>query len=204
MKKLPIASIGLGLTTIFVSMIVAYIVTGSFLGKVTMIELKSYGGVNVSNLMNWEVWTLFTSQLVHAKQYHMFYNVLSLVVLGYAIEKRIGWSRFLLVWFIAGASGTLYSTLFVQAPWNTGTGGSQAVLGIAGFGIILTTIMHDKRNVIYALLFALIPAFSLDLIFANYPKPGHVLSLAVGMMLGVFHVNKLTKSSNKDAACGAA
>ncbi|MEP3350873.1 MAG: rhomboid family intramembrane serine protease [Marinomonas sp.] len=204
MKKLPIASIGLGLATVLCSMIVAYIVTGSFLGKVTMIQLKSFGGITVSHMANWEVWRLLSSQLVHAKQYHMFYNVLSLIVLGYAIEKRIGWLMFFLVWFLAGTSGTLYSTLFVPEPWNTGTGGSQAILGLAGFGIVLTTTIKSSRNLIYALVFVLLPAFSLDLIFSNYPKPGHILGLAVGMLIGVLYVNKLTKSSSKDAASGAA
>ncbi|SBS38489.1 Rhomboid family protein [Marinomonas spartinae] len=195
MNKFPVSAITLGIITAVFSLVVAYLATGSFLGKVTMIQLKSYGGLNVSNLANWEIWRLFTSQLGHSKQYHMFYNVLSLIVLGYVIERRVGWIMFLSVWFLAGASGTLYSTLFVQAPWDTGTGGSQAVLGVAGLGIILSTIKRNNRNLILALMFALIPAFSLDLIFANYPKPGHVLSLVVGMLIGVFYVNRLTRLS---------
>lgn len=195
MKKFPITAITLGIVTVVFSLVVAYLATGSFLGKVTMVQLKSYGGINVSDLVNWEIWRLFTSQLVHSKQYHMFYNVLSLFVLGYVIEKRVGWFTFLVVWFIAGALGTLYSTLFVQAPWDTGAGGSQAILGVAGFGVILTTIRGENRSLIYALMFALIPAFSLDLIFAHYPKPGHVLGLVLGMLLGVMYVNKLTRLS---------
>lgn len=197
MRKTPIASIGLGLATLLCSMYVAYTVTGSLFGKVTMIQLNSYGGVTLTNLLNWEIWTLLTSQLVHAKQYHMLYNVLSLVVLGYFFEKRIGWFCFLVVWFITGASGTLYSTLFVPPPWNTGTGGSQAVLGIAGFGIILYVVSQSNRGSLYALLFALLPAFSLDLIVFNSPKPGHVLSLAIGMLLGVFYLKKFMSSAYK-------
>lgn len=196
-------SIGLGLATALFSMIVAYLVTGSIFGTVTMIQLKSFGGVTVSHIANWEIWRLVTSQLVHAKQYHMFYNVLSLIALGFAIEKRVGWVIFLLVWFLAGASGTLYSTLFVPEPWNTGTGGSQAILGIAGFGIVLTTVTKNNRLLIAALIFTLLPAFSLDLIFAHYPKPGHILGLLVGMLIGVLYINKLTKNSSKDAATGA-
>ena len=196
MNKVPVAAMSLAIITAVVSLVIAYLATGSVLGKVTMIQLKSYGGLNISNLVNWEIWTLFTSQLVHSKQYHMFYNVLALVVLGYAIERHVGWFIFLSVWFVAGASGTLYGTLFVSAPWNTGAGGSQAILGVAGLGIILTTIKEDNRKLVYALMFALIPAFSLDLIFANYPKPGHVLGLAVGMLMGVIYVTKLTKPSN--------
>ena len=122
-------------------------------------------------------------------------NVLSLILLGYVIEKRVGWFTFLLVWFVAGASGTLYSTLFVQAPWDTGAGGSQAILGVAGLGLILTLNRGENRNLIYALIFALIPAFSLDIMFANYPKPGHVLGLVIGMLIGVFYVKKLTSGS---------
>jgi rhomboid protease GluP len=203
LNKFPMVSIGLGLATALFSMIVAYLVTGSIFGTVTMIQLKSFGGVTVSHIANWEIWRLVTSQLVHAKQYHMFYNVLSLIALGFAIEKRVGWVIFLLVWFLAGASGTLYSTLFVPEPWNTGTGGSQAILGIAGFGIVLTTVTKNNRLLIAALIFTLLPAFSLDLIFAHYPKPGHILGLVVGMLIGVLYINKLTKISSNDAANGA-
>jgi rhomboid protease GluP len=197
-KKFPIVSIGLGFVTALYSMIVAYLVTGSILGSVTMIQLKSFGGITVSHMENWELWRLVVSQLVHAKQYHMFYNVASLIVLGFAIEKRVGWGVFLSVWLLAGASGTLYSTLFVPEPWNTGTGGSQAILGIAGFGIVLTTIAKNNRFLIAALIFTLLPAFALDFIFAHYPKPGHILGLLVGMLIGVFYINRLTKSSSKD------
>jgi len=193
MKELPIVSIGLGLVTLVCSIVVAFIVSGSFIGTATMIDLNTYGGITVSSLSAWEIWMLFTCQLVHAKQYHMFYNVLSIIVLGFFLERRIGWGIFLIVWFLAGASGTLYSTLFVEAPWNTGTGASQGILGLAGFGIILTTLAKNNRGLVYALLFVLIPAFSLDLIFANYPKPGHVLGLALGMLLGVIYINKLTR-----------
>ncbi|WP_185231823.1 rhomboid family intramembrane serine protease [Teredinibacter franksiae] len=193
MKELPIVSIGLGLVTLVCSIVVAFIVSGSFIGTATMIDLNTYGGITVSSLSAWEIWRLFTCQLVHAKQYHMFYNVLSIIVLGFFLERRIGWGIFLIVWFLAGASGTLYSTLFVEAPWNTGTGASQGIFGLAGFGIILTTLAKNNRGLVYALLFVLIPAFSLDLIFANYPKPGHVLGLALGMLLGVIYINKLTR-----------
>lgn len=197
MKKLPVVSIGLGVVTALFSMTVAYMVTGSVLGTVTMIQLKSFGGVTVPDMANWEIWRLVSSQLVHAKQYHMFYNVLSLIVIGFAIEKRVGWAVFLLVWILAGASGTLYSTLFVPEPWNTGTGGSQAILGIAGFGIVLTTVVKNDRFLIAALIFTLLPAFSLDLIFSHYPKPGHILSLLVGMLIGVVYINRLTKNQTK-------
>jgi len=194
MRKLPLASIGLALVTMLYSMTVAFIVSGSFVGKATMLDLNAYGGITVSSLSNWEVWRLLTCQFVHAKQYHIFYNVLSIVVLGFFLERRIGWVRVLAVWFLAGASGTLYSTLFVQAPWDTGTGASQGVLGLAGYGIILVALTKNNRGLVYALLFALIPALSLDLIFAHYPKPGHVLGLTIGMLLGVFSVKKLTRS----------
>ena len=195
MKKLPIAAIGLSMVTLVSSLVVAYLATGSFLGSVTMVQLKSYGGVNLSDLADWQLWKLFTAQLVHSKQYHMFYNLLALLALGYAMEKYIGSLKFLLIWFVTGALGTIYSTLFVQAPWNTGTGGSQAILGLAGFGVVLTALKTKDPALLYALVFSLIPAFSLDLIFAHYPKPGHVLSLVLGMLLGVVYLNRLKSTA---------
>ena len=55
MKHLPITALVLSIITAVFSLAVAHMATGSVLGKVTMIQLKSYGGLNVSDLLNWEL-----------------------------------------------------------------------------------------------------------------------------------------------------
>ena len=177
------------------SMTVAYSLTGSIFGNIPMTRLGELGGVTVADLYRLEFWRLFTAQVIHSKQIHMLYNTLSLVLLGFGLEKRIGWLTFFLVWLIAGAAGTVYSSLFVEAPWNAGTGGSQAILGLVGFSFVLLIKLKASPFFIAVLWFAFAPAMVLDLLFAHYPKPGHVLSLTVGMLIGTQHANRLTMSS---------
>lgn len=78
----------------------------------------------------------------------------------------------------------MFSTLFGDPPWNLGTGASQAIMGVSALGILLVKQKLDtSKGLKYALAFAIIPAISLDLIFAHYPKPGHLLGFLVGLAI---------------------
>ncbi|RYG14025.1 MAG: rhomboid family intramembrane serine protease, partial [Chitinophagaceae bacterium] len=78
-----------------------------------MIQLEPYGGITFAHLKNFELWRLFASQLIHSKQIHMLYNVLSLALLGIFLERHLHAIKFFLLWFVSGSVGTLISTLFV-------------------------------------------------------------------------------------------
>lgn len=189
---MPYCTILLSAVTLIWSFYAAYDVTGSLFGRVRIIDLEAYSGIRVGHLVDLELWRLFTSQLVHVKQYHMLFNVVSFLVLGFYLERHIGLVRMFLLWFVAGAAGTLLSTLFVDPPWNLGTGASQAIMGVAALGVLLAHQKIDtSKGLKYALAFAIIPALSLDLIFAHYPKPGHVLGFVVGMSIGLFYLKKI-------------
>lgn len=191
MNNVPITAITLSAITLVCSLVVAYSATNFIFGTVPVVKLSDLGGITVADLYRLEVWRLFTSQVIHSKQIHMLYNVVSLILLGYGIEKHLGWHTFLLTWFITGASGTLYSTLFVEAPWNVGTGGSQAIFGLIGFSFVLLTKLKHSLFLIGVLLFSFVPALMLDILFAHYPKPGHIMSLTAGMLIGTLRINNL-------------
>lgn len=197
----PYGTIFISLTTLLYSMYVAFSVTGNLLGNVKIIQLEPYGGVTFAHLASLELWRLFASQLIHAKQIHMLYNVLSLAVLGVFLERYIHTVKFFLLWFIAGSVGTLVSTLFVTPPWNLGTGASQAVLGIAAFGLVLYLKgINSSKWLLAILCFSLIPAFALDFIYAGYPKPGHIVGFLIGAVAGIVYCKKANKAHQPAAA----
>ncbi len=176
-------------------MYVAFAITGNLVGNVKIIQLEPYGGITFSHLSRLELWRLFTSQLIHAKQIHMLYNVLSLALLGIFLERYIHSFKFFLLWFVSGSIGTLVSTLFSTPPWNLGTGASQAVLGIAAFGLVLSLKSVSSSKWLVAILcFSLIPSFALDLIYAGYPKPGHITGILIGAIAGVIYFKKANKA----------
>ena len=121
------------------------------------------------------------SQLIHVKQLHMIYNVISFFLLGMILEKYIGTVRFFVLCFLSGVFGTLMSTLTVEPPYNLGTGASQAVLGVVALGIF---VLWKKMNTSLALkviiALSLIPTLLLDLATVYHPKLGHIAGFLAG------------------------
>jgi len=183
----PIITLLICILTLCVSIYVAHQITGTFFGKARIIYLADYGGLTLKGIKDFEIWRLFTSQLIHVHQKHMIYNVLSILVLGIILEGKVGHKYIFAIWLLAGVSGTLFSTQFGVPPWNIGTGASQAVFGFAGFLVVLA--LKKPNNfylILIALVFALIPSLYLDVKSVGYPKPGHSLSFVIGFIIAIY------------------
>jgi len=187
-KQMPYVTVILVISTIVTSLAVNYCISGTLLGKIRVPELEPFGGFTYRHIVDLELWRLLVAQLIHVKQVHMFYNALSLLALGCIFERRIGSLKFLLIWLLAGAAGTFVSTLSGAAPWNLGTGGSQAILAVAGVGLVMTIRGGlNSQRVIAVLALTILPAFILDLIFASnhLPKIGHLVSFSLGLVIAI-------------------
>ncbi len=185
-RCIPYATLILVLCTVVVSLGVNFQISGSLFAKINITELEPFGGFTYKHILDLELWRLVVSQFIHVMQFHMIYNVLPLFALGYLLERILGSSVFLVIWFISGSIGTFASTFTVPEPWNLGTGGSQAILGLAAAGLL----MYLKRQIegklaLGVLILTIGPAFALDLIFSEYhlPKVGHVVSFSLGVIL---------------------
>jgi len=197
----PIVTFILCILTMSVSFYVAYQITGSIFGKSRIIHLADYGGLTIEGIKNFEIWRLLTSQLIHVHQKHMIYNVLSILLLGIILERKVGPKYTFSIWLLAGALGTLFSTQFGSPPWNTGTGASQAAFGLAGFLVVLALKRTENLYLILgALAFALIPSLYLDFRAVGYPKPGHTLSFVIGFITAIYfykqHSSRLVNQSS--------
>jgi membrane associated rhomboid family serine protease len=183
-------SILLSTATLTVSTFSSYSINGKLFSTIDITKLSILGVVH-QNLLDYEYWRLITSQLIHVKYPHMLFNVLFLLILSIELEKKVGtWFLFKL-WLFAGGVGTYFSSLFVLAPWNVGTGASQAILAIA-----ISILFLSKRNVTMAKLskvmasIYIILSLALDLLTAYYPKPGHVLSMFISYMICLMFLRK--------------
>jgi membrane associated rhomboid family serine protease len=87
--SIPYAAILISGLTLAYSMYVAFALTGNVFGNVKIVQLEPYGGVTASHLKNLEFWRLFVSQLIHAKQLHMLYNVSCLALLGICLARYV-------------------------------------------------------------------------------------------------------------------
>jgi len=190
-RNVPYCTLFICLITLVTSFYVAIEISGTLFGKIRITQLENFGAVTLDHIKSFEVWRLLVSQFIHVKQLHMIYNVLSLLLLGVFIERYVGFGKFFILWFVSGAAGTLFSTLFVAPPWNLGTGASQAIMGVAGFGVLLVFRGIDQsKGLKYSIAIAILPALILDLIFAHYPKPGHILGFIIGISLGIYYLRQ--------------
>ena len=99
------------------------------------------------------LYTLLTSMFAHAGIFHLLGNMLFLILLGPALEQRIGKLKFAVVYFLSGIVATL---TFSAVLWNEPVyllGASGAISGI--IGTFLVTYPRDKITMILG--FILIP-----------------------------------------------
>ncbi|WJG10882.1 rhomboid family intramembrane serine protease [Aliiglaciecola sp. LCG003] len=193
MKKFyfPYFSIFIALATFIFSCYVAYQISGSLWGKARIIYLADYGGINLGALHSLALWKLFSCQLIHVHQSHMLLNVLTMLMLASLIERKVGAVQTFAIWFVAGVAGTIFSSVFTPAPWDLGTGASQAVLGFAGYAVVLSySSFEPSRWLKLAVFIAIIPALYLDVNSVGYAKPGHVLSFVIGLIMALLYLNK--------------
>ncbi|MCC6506883.1 MAG: rhomboid family intramembrane serine protease [Aquimonas sp.] len=190
----PWGTLLLSTATVVLSAFVAIEISGTWMGKVRIVDLEQYG-VRFEHVQNLELWRLVTAQLVHVKQLHMVADVFCLLWVGTAIEKHVGGIRLLLLWLIGGSLATLFSTLFVTPPWNLGTGASQAIMAIAGTGLWLAIEGVDRsRSLMLPVAFSIGLAFAIDIVHVYHPKPGHVAGLLLGLLAAMLHKRKAETS----------
>jgi membrane associated rhomboid family serine protease len=73
-------------------------------------------------------WTLVTYMFLHAGYGHIFFNMISLYFFGPRVEARIGSRNFLILYFLSGLGGSIFS--LILAPHAAVIGASGAVFGV--------------------------------------------------------------------------
>ncbi len=82
-----------------------------------------------------ELWRLITPVFLHASILHIGLNMYALLVIGSEVERFFGRRRFLLLYFLAGFAGNVFSFLFSS---GVSVGASTAIFGLlAAQGVLL-------------------------------------------------------------------
>jgi membrane associated rhomboid family serine protease len=200
-KPFPGVSVFLALTTLAVSLTVATIVNGSLWSDVRILELAKYGGVNNAQVSSGQWWRLLTAQFVHVKPAHMLFNVLTLFLLAFAVERRVGSFRLILLWGLSGIAGTYASIYSVPPPYDVGSGASQAIMGVAAAAIIILGRNPERPLWLKAtLVITLVNAAALDLLSASRLQPGHVVGFLTGLACALVVVPKVDSVSGETDA----
>jgi membrane associated rhomboid family serine protease len=80
----------------------------------------------------------FTAMFLHANFGHIFFNMLTLLIVGPAVEVLLGKTRFLALYLIAGLGGSVGSYL-IGPHFEYGIGASGAIFGVMGAYVVLAS-----------------------------------------------------------------
>ncbi|MHA1647975.1 MAG: rhomboid family intramembrane serine protease [Promethearchaeota archaeon] len=180
------------LTIGFVSVnIIIFIVVNLILGE-EILSMLTQHNLNISQ--GQDLWTLITSFFVHANFMHLFNNILGLLIFGSTAEKYYSKWQYLLIYFISGLMGSVFS--FLLSPINSGgLGASGVVYGLMGAVLILVP-KENRRLYLYSAFYVIY-----SIIYSFTPGIGtwaHVFGLISGFGIGYIikkiHARKLKQS----------
>jgi len=155
-----------------------------------------------------QIYTLFTSMFIHGGFAHIFGNMLVLFFVGVPFEERVGWKKFLIIYFLTGIIGALtHSVLNPNSPIPL-IGASGAIFGIMGafafsyprdevvMPIPVGFFMVIRRiKVVYAVL--IFAAFETFIVFLgvqdNTAHLAHLGGLLGGFLLAALLIRKRDK-----------
>ncbi|MCR4395239.1 MAG: rhomboid family intramembrane serine protease [Candidatus Saccharicenans sp.] len=76
-----------------------------------------------------------TSMFIHADSEHLWGNMVFLWIFGLVLERRIGWKKFLTIYFLTGLVSSIvppYLSIVLLQKWWSGIGASGAISGLMG------------------------------------------------------------------------
>lgn len=94
---------------------------------------------------------LMTSAFLHASWDHIILNMITLAIIGPAVEAEIGPVRFLAVYLLSALGGSVAFEILAD-PASTAVGASGAIFGILGAYYVLARIRRWDLQTITALL----------------------------------------------------
>ena len=135
------------------------------------------------------VWQVFTYMFVHGDFYHIFFNMLGLLIFGAQLEKRMGSSEFLLLYLFTGIGTGLFSLLLGMN--NVFMGASGAIYALllafavyfpdARIGILFVPI--PMRAPIFVVVFIVMSlVFHFTGLFGRMSHLGHLAGIALSYL----------------------
>ena len=144
-----------------------------------------------------EWWRLVTSGFIHAGLTHVAFNMLALFMVGPALERVLGRSRFLLVYLVALLGGSLGALLL--SPGALTIGASGAIFGLFGALLVAQRIAGLPLRAS-----GVLPGLVLNLGF-TLASPGvsigaHLGGLAGGAVAGAIVFNRTLRRAGRQGA----
>ncbi len=145
-KDYPIELAPCTIALVAVNLIVAFILM--FFGDSNDPEfLYNNGGLNWDRVINHhEYYRLFTSMFMHSGIEHLVGNMVSLLMIGGFLEKRVRWLKYILVYFTSGILAGIASVIYNMSNGEdiVSVGASGAIFGV--IGAVVAVFLMDLRT----------------------------------------------------------
>ncbi|GMT49542.1 MAG: hypothetical protein IEMM0008_1081 [bacterium] len=195
LTKLPIA-----LYIIFINVVI-YLLVIFLEGSVEVGNLK-FGSLSKVRIdLNGEIFRFITANFLHGGNIHIFFNMLSLFMVGPFIEKIFGKINFFILYILSGLFATLSSYYFTLARIQydprqyaspEAVGASGAIFGVVG-GLTLFLLLNKeslKEGIRKRLLINIYIVVALNLAFGfsigGIDNAGHIGGLLAGIGIAYF------------------
>jgi len=122
--------------TLIIANIIVFIISFIFYNEIVS-GIDQYPGLGFRSVyISFEyfpqLYTLFTSEFIHANFAHIFGNMFVFFFVGTALEERIGWNKFLIIYIITGVCGAITQSILNLQSWIPLIGASGAIFGVMG------------------------------------------------------------------------
>jgi membrane associated rhomboid family serine protease len=125
-----------------------------------------------------EYWRLVGSAFLHIGLLHLAGNMLSLAIVGPALERVFGWWRYLSIYLVAALGGSVAVYLF-GSPYGAVAGASGAI-----YGLFAATLIVIRKLGLDARFMVLVVALNFGVSFApGISLLGHVGGFVAGGLL---------------------
>jgi membrane associated rhomboid family serine protease len=135
-------------------------------------------GIHLSH----QYYRAFTAMWLHASFEHIFFNMITLLIVGPALEVLLGKLRFIALYLLAGLGGSVGSYL-LGPHTELGLGASGAIMGVLGAYLVVGVRRRlPVQPVAILLVLNLVIGF-----WGNVDWRAHLGGLAVGAVLGLLY-----------------
>lgn len=141
-----------------------------------------------------EYYRLLTSIFLHFGFWHLFNNMIMLLMIGWNLEQEMGSLRFLITYLVSGLGGNLLSGILDIRfqDYAVSAGASGAIFGITGALFYVVVKNHGRLGNISGKGMLLMLAISLYFGFSStgVDNAAHVGGLIFGILCGLFLYRK--------------
>ena len=165
-------------TPVVIALVVvnAVVFVASGFGKATVIN--RYGLWPLRVHAQHQYYRAFDAIFLHLNFLHIASNMITLLIVGPAVEVMLGKSRFLVLYLLAGLGGNVLAYLIAPAN-QVGAGASGAIFGVMGAYVVLARLRQKPMGPVVALIVInLVIGFT-----GNIEWQAHVGGLLIGAAL---------------------